>query len=48
VAGRVAEAALGDQSFEKVSQDALFRPMGMNDTTFAPTPEHPFILVGGR
>jgi CubicO group peptidase (beta-lactamase class C family) len=47
VAGRVAEAALGDQSFEKVSQDALFRPMGMNDTTFAPTPEHPFILVGG-
>jgi CubicO group peptidase (beta-lactamase class C family) len=47
VAGRVAEAALGDQSFEKVAQDALFRPMGMNDTTFAPTPERPFILVGG-
>ncbi|MDC0273379.1 beta-lactamase family protein [Planctomycetaceae bacterium] len=47
VAGRVAEAALGDQSFEKVSQDALFRPMGMNDTTFAPTSERPFILVGG-
>ena len=47
VAGRVAEAALGDQSFEKVAHDALFRPMGMNDTTFAPTPERPFILVGG-
>jgi len=47
VAGRVAEAALGNQSFEKVAQDALFRPMGMNDTTFAPTPERPFILVGG-
>ena len=47
VAGRVAEAALGDQSFEKITQDALFRPMGMNDTTFAPTPERPFILVGG-
>jgi CubicO group peptidase (beta-lactamase class C family)/acetyl esterase/lipase len=47
VAGRVAEAALGDQSFEKVSQDALFRPMGMHETTFAPTPERPFILVGG-
>jgi len=29
VAGRVAEAALGDQSFEKVAQDALFRPLGM-------------------
>jgi CubicO group peptidase (beta-lactamase class C family) len=28
VAGRVAEAALG-QSFEKVTQDALFRPLGM-------------------
>lgn len=47
VVGRVAEAALGDQSFEKVAQDALFRPLGMNDTTFAPTPERPFILVGG-
>ena len=47
VAGRVAEVALGDQSFEKVSQDALFRPMGMNDTTFEPTSERPFILVGG-
>ena len=47
VAGRVAEAALGDQSFEQVSQDALFRPMGMNNTTFEPTPENPFILVGG-
>ncbi len=47
VAGRVAEAALGDQSFEQVAQDALFRPLGMNDTTFAPTPERPFILAGG-
>ncbi|MDA7916452.1 serine hydrolase [Verrucomicrobia bacterium] len=47
VAGRVAEAALGDQSFEQVAQDALFRRLGMNDTTFAPTPERPFILVGG-
>jgi len=47
VAGRVAEAALGDQSFEKVAQDALFRRLGMSDTTFAPTPERPFILVGG-
>ncbi|PHR97033.1 MAG: hypothetical protein COA78_28125 [Blastopirellula sp.] len=47
VAGRVAEAALGDQSFEKVAQNALFRPLGMNDTTYAPTPERPFILVGG-
>ena len=47
VAGRVAEAALGDQSFEKVAQDALFRPLGMNNTTYAPTAERPFILVGG-
>ena len=47
VAGRVAESALGDQSFEEVAQDALFRPLGMNDTSFAPTPERPFILVGG-
>jgi len=47
VAGRVAEAALGNQSFEKVAQDALFRRLGMNDTTFTPTPERPFILVGG-
>jgi CubicO group peptidase (beta-lactamase class C family) len=47
VAGRVAEAALGDQSFEKVAQDALFRPLGMNRTTYAPTSERPFILVGG-
>jgi CubicO group peptidase (beta-lactamase class C family) len=38
---------VGDQSFEKVAQDALFRPLGMNRTTFAPTPERPFILVGG-
>jgi len=47
VAGRVAEAALGDQSFEKVAQDALFRPLGMNRTTYAPTSTRPFILVGG-
>jgi CubicO group peptidase (beta-lactamase class C family) len=47
VAGRVAEVALGDQSFDKVAQDALFRPLGMNDTTYAPTPARPFILVGG-
>jgi CubicO group peptidase (beta-lactamase class C family) len=47
VAGRVAEAALGDQSFEKVAQDALFRPLGMNRTTYAPTSARPFILVGG-
>ena len=47
VAGRVAEAALGDQLFEKVAQDALFRPLGMNRTTYAPTAERPFILVGG-
>ncbi len=47
VAGRVAEAALGDQSFEKVAQDALFRPLGMNRTTYLPTSARPFILVGG-
>ena len=47
VAGRVAEAALGDQSFEKVAQVALFRPLGMNRTTYAPTASRPFILVGG-
>ena len=47
VAGRVAEAALGNQSFEKIAQDALFRPLGMNNTTYAPTSERPFILVGG-
>ena len=35
VAGRVAEAALGDQLFEKVAQDALFRPLGMNRTTYS-------------
>jgi len=47
VAGRVAEAALGDQSFEKVAQDALFRPLGMTSTSFKPTELRPFILVGG-
>jgi CubicO group peptidase (beta-lactamase class C family) len=35
VAGRVAEAALGDQLFEKVAQDALFRPLGMNRTIYS-------------
>jgi CubicO group peptidase (beta-lactamase class C family) len=47
VAGRVAEAALGNQSFEKVAQDALFRPLGMISTSFNPTESRPFILVGG-
>jgi CubicO group peptidase (beta-lactamase class C family) len=47
VAGRVAEAALGNQSFEKVTQDALFRPLGMTNTSFNPTESRPFILVGG-
>ena len=44
VAGRVAETALGDQSFEKVAQDALFRPLGMNRydlCAHAGTPLHP-------
>jgi CubicO group peptidase (beta-lactamase class C family) len=47
VAGRVAEAALGNQSFEKVTQDALFRPLGMTSTSFNPSESRPFILVGG-
>jgi len=38
VAGRVAEVALG-QSFEEIAQDALFRPLGMNNTTFLPSKE---------
>jgi len=39
VAGRVAEAALGNQSFEKIAQDALFRPLGLSRTTFLPSKE---------
>jgi CubicO group peptidase (beta-lactamase class C family) len=38
VAGRVAEVALG-QSLEKIAQDALFRPLGLNRTTFLPSKE---------
>ena len=38
VLGRVAEVALG-QSLEEISQDALFRPLGLNDTTFLPSKE---------
>ena len=33
VAGRVAEVALG-QSLEEIAQDALFRPLGLNRTTY--------------
>jgi len=47
VAGRVAEAALGNQSFEKVAKEALFGPLGMTRTSFNPTESRPFILVGG-
>ncbi len=39
VAGRVAEAALGDQSLEKISQDVLFRPLGLNRTTYLASKE---------
>ena len=38
VAGRVAEVALG-QSLEEIARDALFRPLGMNNTTFLPSKE---------
>ena len=38
VAGRVAEVALG-QSLEKIAQDALFRPLGLNRTTYLPSKE---------
>ena len=38
VAGRVAEVALG-QSLEEIARDALFRPLGMNNTTFLPAKE---------
>ena len=40
VAGRVAEVALGDQSLEEIAQDALFRPLGMNRTTYCPRKKH--------
>jgi len=36
VAGRVAEVAL-NQSLEKIAQDALFRPLGLNRTTYLPS-----------
>lgn len=36
VAGRVAEVALG-QSFEKIAQDVLFHPLGLNRTTYLPS-----------
>ncbi len=39
VAGRVAEVALGDQSLEKIAQDVLFRPLGLNRTTWLPSKE---------
>ncbi len=38
VAGRVAEVVLG-QSLEEIAQDALFRPLGLNRTTFLPSKE---------
>jgi len=38
VAGRVAEVAL-DQSLEEIAQDALFRPLGLNRTTYMPSKE---------
>ncbi len=38
VAGRVAEVALG-QSLEEISQEALFRPLGLSRTTFLPSKE---------
>jgi CubicO group peptidase (beta-lactamase class C family) len=38
VAGRVAEVALG-QSLEQIAQDALFRPLGLDRTTFLPSKE---------
>lgn len=39
VAGRIAEVASGDQSLEKVAQDVLFRPLGLNRTTYLPSKE---------
>jgi len=36
VAGRVAEVAL-DQSLEEIAQDVLFRPLGLNRTTYMPS-----------
>ena len=36
VAGRVAEVVLG-QSLEEIASDALFRPLGLNRTTYVPS-----------
>jgi CubicO group peptidase (beta-lactamase class C family) len=38
VLGRLAEVALG-KSLEEIAQDALFRPLGLNRTTFLPSKE---------
>ena len=38
VAGRVAEVAL-EESLEEIAQDALFRPLGLNRTTYLPSKE---------
>jgi len=38
VVGRVAEVALG-QSLEEIAQDALFRPLGLDRTTYLPSKE---------
>ena len=38
VLGRVVEVALGE-SLEMISQEALFRPMGLSNTTFLPSQE---------
>ena len=38
VAGRVAEVAL-NQSLEEIARDALFRPLGLNRTTYLPSAE---------
>jgi CubicO group peptidase (beta-lactamase class C family) len=47
IAGRVAEAAFNDTSFETLCQTYLWGPLGMNQTSYNPTPSRPFILVGG-
>jgi len=53
VAGRVAEVALG-QSLEEIAQDALFRPLGLDQTTFLPSEEvrqtvpSMYLLLGGE
>ena len=38
MSGRVAEVALG-QSLEEIAQEALFRPLDLNHTTFLPSKE---------